>query len=250
MAPPCPGPRPHPDPTALEEMLAQRSGVLSSTTTPVAPLTLPDVATSVTTTTVVPPSTTAARSTPKRGEQVYCLHPDDPAHFLKLSEALKLLTAHVLTTYDIQEADKLLREYGKDIVRLYGPNAVRPNHHYATHVPTFALKFGPLHEFWSFLFERLNKVLKSFNSNNRGDGELETTFFTEFHRTAASSRVIAFLEHGVPEGLHLLRRLGATMSKATQDGRGTVAGLAAWAKEVDDDLDTGIIYLHLRRIKC
>ncbi|KAI0676009.1 hypothetical protein C8Q78DRAFT_1150337 [Trametes maxima] len=174
---------------------------------------------------------------PKRGQQVYCLHPDDPAHFLKLSEALKLLTAHVLTTVDIQEADRLLREYGQDIVRLYGPNAVRPNHHYATHVPDFALKFGPLHEFWSFLFERLNKVLKSFNANNRSDGELETTFFAEFHRTAGSSRVVAFMEHDM-QNQPLLERLGAAMSKATHDGRGTVAGLAAWARQADEDLNT------------
>ncbi|KAG1727357.1 uncharacterized protein EDB91DRAFT_1086435 [Suillus paluster] len=27
-------------------------------------------------------------------------------------------------------------------------------------------QFGPLHDFWMFLFERLNKVLKSFKSNN------------------------------------------------------------------------------------
>ncbi|KAI0668702.1 hypothetical protein C8Q78DRAFT_1097701 [Trametes maxima] len=172
----------------------------------------------------------------RRRTAVYCLHPDDPAHFLKLSEALKLLTAHVLTTLNIQEADRLLREYGEEIVRLYGPNAVRPNHHYATHVPDFALKFGPLHEFWSFLFERLNKVLKSFNANNRSDGELETTFFQEFHRTAVSSRVITFMEHDIPNQ-PLLGRLGAAMSKATHDGRGTVAGLAAWARQADEDLD-------------
>ncbi|KAI1783145.1 hypothetical protein LXA43DRAFT_977257 [Ganoderma leucocontextum] len=123
--------------------------------------------------------------------EVYSLHPDDPANFLKLSEALRLLTSHVLTTAEIKDADKLLREYCTELLRLYGKGAIRPNHHYATHVPDFALMFGPLHNFWSFLFERLNKVLKSYNTNNRGDGELETTFFTEFHRTSASARMVS-----------------------------------------------------------
>ena len=43
--------------------------------------------------------------------------------------------------------------------------------------------FGPFQEFWTFLFERLNKVLKSYKSNNHGHGELETSFFREYHRT-------------------------------------------------------------------
>ena len=60
------------------------------------------------------------------------------------------------------------------------------------HTGEFIRDFGPLHEFWSFLFERLNKVLKAYNTNNHGyGGELETTFFTEFHRTCASARLVS-----------------------------------------------------------
>ncbi|KAL1940756.1 hypothetical protein VTO73DRAFT_7797 [Trametes versicolor] len=204
----------------------------SSTTTNTA--TRPPASTHASTTKTGTPTAAQAK---QRGEQVYSLHPEDPAHFLKLSEALRILTAHVLTTDDIEESAKLLRAYGKDLIRLYGTGAIRPNHHYATHVPDFALKFGPLHEFWSFLFERLNKVLKSFNANNRGDGDLETTFFAEFHRTTTSSRTVAFLNES-SANFPLLQRLGSAMTKVTQDSRGTVGGLAAWAKQADEDLSS------------
>ncbi|KAI6029294.1 hypothetical protein BKA83DRAFT_4047631, partial [Pisolithus microcarpus] len=95
------------------------------------------------------------------------LHPDDPANFLKLSMAIRIL--------------------------LYGTGIIKPNHHYATHVADCTCNFGPLHDFWTFLFERLNKVLKSFKANNHSNGELETTFFKEFHRTCETSRLVSII---------------------------------------------------------
>ncbi|KAI6015498.1 hypothetical protein BKA83DRAFT_4061063, partial [Pisolithus microcarpus] len=95
------------------------------------------------------------------------LHPDDPANFLKLSMVIRIL--------------------------LYGTGVIKPNHHYATHVADCARNFGPLHDFWTFLFERLNKVLKSFKANNHSNGELETTFFKEFHRACETSRLVSVI---------------------------------------------------------
>ncbi|KAL4070190.1 hypothetical protein V8B97DRAFT_1871733 [Scleroderma yunnanense] len=66
-------------------------------------------------------------------------------------------------------------------MELYGSSALKPNHHYATHVVEYVWDFGPSHSFWTFIFKQLNKVLKSYKANNHGDGELETTFFREFH---------------------------------------------------------------------
>jgi hypothetical protein len=77
-----------------------------------------------------------------------------------------------------------------DLLQLYGQDMMRPNHHYAIHTPQYVRDYGPLHEFWTFLFERLNKVLKSYKTNNRSGGELEVTFFREFHRTVLSSRLV------------------------------------------------------------
>ena len=79
-------------------------------------------------------------------------------------------------------------------MQLYGADVIRPNHHYAVHTADFIYDYGPLYGFWTFLFERLNKVLKSYNTNNHGGGELEVTFFREFQRTSVVSRAVSGLK--------------------------------------------------------
>lgn len=64
-------------------------------------------------------------------------------------------------------------------------------------MPENVRDYGPLQEFWTFLFERINKVLKSFNSSNHSGGELETSFFREFHRTVQNSRIVCNI-HELP----------------------------------------------------
>jgi hypothetical protein len=67
---------------------------------------------------------------------------------------------------------------------------MRPNHHYATYLPDCIRDFGPLVGFWTYVFERLNKVLKSYNSANHSGGELEVSFFREYHRTILTNRLV------------------------------------------------------------
>lgn len=76
---------------------------------------------------------------------------------------------------------------------VYGANVIKPNHHYATHTADNVRNYGPLFGFWTFLFERLNKVLKSYKTNNHSGGELEVTFFREFHRSILTSRMVCWL---------------------------------------------------------
>lgn len=59
---------------------------------------------------------------------------------------------------------------------------MKPNHHWAVHVPDQLLDYGPVYNFWSFLTERLNKVLKNLNSNNWAGGQLEISMMREFGR--------------------------------------------------------------------
>lgn len=68
-----------------------------------------------------------------------------------------------------------------------------PNHHYTTHIATCVQNYGPIQEFWTFLFEHLNKVLKSCKTGNHGGGELETSFFREFHRTVQESHLVRMI---------------------------------------------------------
>jgi hypothetical protein len=67
---------------------------------------------------------------------------------------------------------------------------MKPNHHYATHIPACIRDYGPLVGWWTFVFKRLNKVLKSYNSANHGKGELEVSFFREYHRTISTDRAV------------------------------------------------------------
>ncbi|KAG0694715.1 hypothetical protein DFH29DRAFT_1006099 [Suillus ampliporus] len=174
-------------------------------------------------------------------ELKFGLHPDDPANFLKLSGALRILMQHTLSDTDIDSADRLIRQYVTELLKLYGSNVIKPNHHYATHIATFVRNFGPLHDFWTFLFERLNKVLKSFKTNNHGDGELETTFFSEFHRMCESSRLTYALLQMPKESLPC--EVAEHMLKASSEERGTVAALAALSKELDEvNADAGEVY--------
>ncbi len=88
----------------------------------------------------------------------------------------------------------------------------------------------------------MNKILKSYKTNNHGGGELETTFFREFQRTVRTSRVVCNLNFldtvqfnltivklaqgsqaptssGLPHAVH-------AMYKASADDCGTVQALA------------------------
>jgi hypothetical protein len=51
-------------------------------------------------------------------DQPPCLHPDDPANFLLLSRALRILLARELTEDQVREADDLLRKYCSELVEV------------------------------------------------------------------------------------------------------------------------------------
>ncbi|THU76896.1 hypothetical protein K435DRAFT_878595 [Dendrothele bispora CBS 962.96] len=162
------------------------------------------------------------------------LHPNDPANFLKLATALVLFTARSINEQEVEQADRLIREYCVELIELYGPSVMRPNHHYATHTASNIRNYGPLHEFWTFLFERLNRVLKSYNTANHGGGELEVSFFREFHRTVQHSRLL-----GNPSPRPLQQELYEAvdaMYDASADDRGT---LQALTRELDNTFEDG-----------
>ncbi|KIM79981.1 hypothetical protein PILCRDRAFT_89847 [Piloderma croceum F 1598] len=203
------------------------------TSTSTAPQSIPDIFDEPTTGASDAPNTNRQRQKRKRtedaggnnesdeddSEQPSCLHPDDPANFLMLLKALRILLGRELTEEQIDEADKLLCEYCSDLVDLYGTDMIRPNHHYATHTPRSVRDYGPLHEFWTFLFEHLNKVLKSYKTNNRSGGELEVA-------SAGCSDQPDFFQAAV-----------SSMFKASSDNRGTVQALAKELDEAQEDVN-------------
>lgn len=73
-------------------------------------------------------------------------------------------------------------------------------------------------------------MLKSYKTNNKNGGELEVTFFREFHRTIATSRLVA--RAAAQDPTNVFKRAASVMFAASQDDRGTVQGLA---KDLDED---------------
>ncbi|KAJ7188886.1 hypothetical protein C8R46DRAFT_1024111 [Mycena filopes] len=168
------------------------------------------------------------------------LHPADPGNFLKLSTAIKILVSDEITEAQLQASDTLLRDYCQELVELYGAEVIRPNHHYATHTARCVRNYGPLREFWTFLFERLNKVLKSYKTPNHAGGELEASFFREFQRTVQQSRLLAQGARELPGSE--LRQAVQIMYHATEDDRGTVQALARDLDSVNLDVPAGITF--------
>ena len=69
---------------------------------------------------------------------------------------------------------------------------MKPNHHFAVHLPEQILDYGPIYGFWCFLGERLNKLLKNFNSNNWTGGQMEISMVREWQRDIQLKRMVSF----------------------------------------------------------
>ncbi|KAF7372541.1 alcohol dehydrogenase [Mycena venus] len=165
---------------------------------------------------------------------------NDPDLFLKLAACCKILLAGTIDIKSLPRAQQLLEEYLAGFLENH-PTLVKPNFHFITHIFQIIRDFGPVYGFWTFLFERLNKLLKSYDTNNHADGELEVTFFREFHRDANLREVLERLakKEGTdgltPEGQCAAE--SARMILATDgDERGTVASLAREIEELSADL--------------
>ncbi len=136
------------------------------------------------------------------------LHLDDPSNFLKLCTAIRILLHRQFTDFNVDHAERLIWEYCTELIsvcphiiqinvsseltleQLYSTSVIKPNHHYSTHVGECMRNYGPLYNFWTFLYEWLNKVLKSYKTNNHGHRELKTMFFNDFQKTCHISQLV------------------------------------------------------------
>lgn len=77
-------------------------------------------------------------------------------------------------------------------IKFHGSDAVKPNHHFATHIAQQIRNYGPVYSFWCFLPERLNRVLKGYNSNGAGKGQLEISMLRAFSRESRMFDIVSF----------------------------------------------------------
>ncbi|TDL17694.1 hypothetical protein BD410DRAFT_807179 [Rickenella mellea] len=158
---------------------------------------------------------------------------EDSDNFLKLATALKIIMARSINVDDLPRARELLGSYLKGYLEMH-PDDVKPNHHWCTHIFDQIFDYGPVYSFWSFLFERLNKVLKSYQTNNHENGEVEVTFFRAFMRDIRLRNLLVTLATSNDESNEhedSLREAAELMLATDGDIRGTVAALAQEIEE-------------------
>ncbi|KAJ7753057.1 hypothetical protein DFH07DRAFT_774194 [Mycena maculata] len=167
--------------------------------------------------------TSADHNGPGRPPKAIRMHKNDPDLLLKFASSIKILLAGTIDVRALPRAQQLLEEYLTGFLEI-----IRD--------------FGPVYGFWTFLFERLNKLLKSYDTNNHGDGELEVTFFREFHRDANLREVVRKLAKDGIEGLSPEEKCIAESARMIleTDGetRGTVAAMACEIEELSSELGT------------
>ncbi|KAJ7770774.1 hypothetical protein B0H16DRAFT_1660942 [Mycena metata] len=110
-----------------------------------------------------------ANPPPEPKQPVQRMQDGEDINFLRFATALKIMVGSSI------RLDRL--------PRLYGSESMKPNHHWAVHIPDEIHDFGRLYSFWAFLTERLNKILKNLNSNNWTGGRVEVSMMREFHRS-------------------------------------------------------------------
>ena len=60
-----------------------------------------------------------------------------------------------------------MRAYLESLRDLFPEMKLRPNHHIALYLGEFLLRFGPVHGWWMFPFERLIGLLQKVNTNKK-----------------------------------------------------------------------------------
>ncbi|KAF7368239.1 hypothetical protein MVEN_00144000 [Mycena venus] len=115
-------------------------------------------------------------------------------NFLQFAAFLKIVVGNSIRTDTLPTVRQLLQDYLLRFLEFYGADNMKPNHHWAVHIPEQIVQYGPLNGFWAFLTERLNKILKNLNSNNWTGGRLEVSMMREFHRSTRITSVLSQIE--------------------------------------------------------
>ena len=98
-----------------------------------------------------------------------------------LCNIVTIICQPVLTEDNLTCLYRLLHDHHSAYCRLYGKFKVTVNYHMALHMPEVILDYGPPHAFWCFAYERMNGILASTPTNNRGiENEVLDRFLLEF----------------------------------------------------------------------
>ncbi|KAG1893136.1 uncharacterized protein F5891DRAFT_963419 [Suillus fuscotomentosus] len=79
--------------------------------------------------------------------------------------AIRWGTSHVTSSHHAQQYTRYMKAYLESIKGIFTHHSWRPNHHAALHIREFLLRYGPMHGWWMFPFERIISALQKTNTN-------------------------------------------------------------------------------------
>jgi hypothetical protein len=87
-----------------------------------------------------------------------------------LATALRWATSHRTSQRHADEYMRNIRLYLRSLRELFPEMNLLPNHHNALYLGELLLRFGPVHGWWMFPFERLIGLLQKINTNKKMGG--------------------------------------------------------------------------------
>ncbi|KDQ07639.1 hypothetical protein BOTBODRAFT_82779, partial [Botryobasidium botryosum FD-172 SS1] len=84
-------------------------------------------------------------------------------HLVTAGRYISMRHASISMTDDY--LDHMLK-YLRGLKELFPECELRPYQHLALHIPDFWKRFGPVRSWWSFPFERYNRMMRKYNTNN------------------------------------------------------------------------------------
>jgi hypothetical protein len=86
---------------------------------------------------------------------------------MHLAVAVRWGTSYRISEHHSQLFEENMVAYLRLLLELYPNIQFRPNHHTALHIGPLLMKFGPVHSWWMFPFERVIGILQKFNTNSK-----------------------------------------------------------------------------------
>lgn len=86
-------------------------------------------------------------------------------NFMNLVSAVQIGGMLLTSEANIQLYEDYILRYLRGMKELYLEAAVKPNHHLAVHLADFLRRFGPVHAWRAFAFERFNNMLQNLDTN-------------------------------------------------------------------------------------
>lgn len=86
-------------------------------------------------------------------------------NFMALVSVIRFATARTISEDQIQIVELQLQEYYRTLSKL--TEKFYPSHHLSLHIPECLRRFGPVHGWWSYPYERYNGIMQRQNHNGK-----------------------------------------------------------------------------------